>query len=40
MIKYCSLCDELTNFYRDDQIWNGNLIETYFCCECGKQANL
>lgn len=39
MIKYCSLCDELTRFYRDDQIWYGSLVETYYCCECGRKAD-
>lgn len=39
MIKYCSLCDELRKFYRDDQIWYGNLVETYYCCECGRKAD-
>lgn len=37
---YCDFCEKVTRFYRDDQLWNGNLNETYYCCECGSQYHL
>lgn len=38
-IKYCNFCKEVTPCYRDDQLWNGSLFETYFCSECNQRVN-
>ena len=38
-LKYCDFCEEVTRCYRDDQIWYGNLVETYFCSECNQKID-
>lgn len=37
-MRYCKFCEEFTRCYRNDQIWYGEVLETYYCCECNQKV--
>lgn len=37
MIRWCDWCEKAVKVYRNDQIWSGRIIETYFCDECDRK---
>lgn len=38
MIKWCDWCEQAVRVYRDDQIWYGRIVETYYCQECRRKV--